>query len=103
MINNIWYNILDVLNYSAITRNFIDFRSPLTCTSQIESHTPHKPDTRKKMMPCSGVGFHLNMKKKRLKCKQKAKSITGFRPVNFTIAPVASAAIAFVTPKHIIT
>jgi len=79
------------------------FLLPLICTSQIESHTPHKPDSRKKIIPCSGVGFHCNMKMKRLKCRQKAKIITGFLPVNFTTAPVASAAMAFVTPKHIIT
>lgn len=92
-------SIIYLINYNRRWNNHL----PLTCTSHMASQRPHNPDIKKNIRFCSGVGFQRNRKIKIPAWRKKANIIRGLLPVSFIIEPVPNAAIAFVTPKHIIT
>lgn len=72
-------------------------------TSHNASHIPQSPEIKKNVSLLSGVGLHTNKVTISATCRDKAKQITGLRPVIFTMDPEQMDAMPLQTPKQIIT
>lgn len=89
----------DTLNYM---EKFLEYLQ-LIWTNHNASHIPQSPEMRKNVILLSGLGLHTNKVTIRATWRERAKQMTGLRPVILTMLPEQREAIPLHTPKQIIT